>query len=276
MPRHDVLHHVRRLERVIDGQAMLGRVVVGEDRARLQGHAGVTAEAEAVLDHRGCAFERAVHVADLELALEGQVVAELGMDHRGGRVERARHVGDRGQLLELHREPLQRVLGCAPRARDHGCDRLALPAGALHGERILWRRLDALEVRQHADPGLADLGDLGPGHHPDHAGAARRRIALDGLDPRMRERAAPEGNVRHARQHDIVDELAAAVQQPARIRPRHGAADVAVRPVEHRDGAATACVPLLTPRPPPCRAGRDRRDRIDDRLITGAPAVVAR
>ena len=37
VPREDVLHHVRRLRRVIHGERVLGGVVVGEDRARPRG-----------------------------------------------------------------------------------------------------------------------------------------------------------------------------------------------------------------------------------------------
>ena len=45
-----VLHHVRRLRALIDREALLARVPVGHDRARLVGHAGVAAEAERGLD----------------------------------------------------------------------------------------------------------------------------------------------------------------------------------------------------------------------------------
>ena len=46
-----ILHHVRSLRALINGHPLLTFVPVGDDRARLVGHAGVTAEAERGLDH---------------------------------------------------------------------------------------------------------------------------------------------------------------------------------------------------------------------------------
>ena len=71
-----VLHHVRRLRALIDGHPLLAFVPVGDDRARLVGHAGVAAEAERRLDHRVGFGEGLVDRADVELALEAEIVAE--------------------------------------------------------------------------------------------------------------------------------------------------------------------------------------------------------
>ena len=46
-----VLHHVRCLRALIDGEALLTRVPVGDDGARLGGDAGVTAEQEGGFHH---------------------------------------------------------------------------------------------------------------------------------------------------------------------------------------------------------------------------------
>ena len=45
-----VLHHVRRLRALVDGEALLARIPVGDDGARLVGDAGVAAEHEGRLD----------------------------------------------------------------------------------------------------------------------------------------------------------------------------------------------------------------------------------
>ena len=87
-----VLHHVRRLGALVDGEALLPGIPVGDDGARLVGDAGVAAEHEGRRDDLVGRGEALVGVARLEAALEGEVVAERGMDHRrvGGRA-RSRH-----------------------------------------------------------------------------------------------------------------------------------------------------------------------------------------
>ena len=57
------------------------------------------------------------------------------MDHRRLGVERGFRIGDGGQRLVIDLDQLAGVLGLRARARDHGADRLALPAGALDGDR---------------------------------------------------------------------------------------------------------------------------------------------
>ena len=147
-----VLHHVRRLRRVIRRHALLARIPVGDDGASFEADAGMAAEMERGLDH-GVGFgERLVDLADVELALEGEVVAEFRMDDRRAGVERGLRVGDGRQFLVLDLDQLGGVFGQRARARDDGADGLALPAGALDRDRILRRRLDALEMREHADP----------------------------------------------------------------------------------------------------------------------------
>ena len=71
-----VLHHVRRLRAVIDGQALLALVPVGDHGARLGGDAGVAAEQEGGLHHRVGFGEGLVGRADFQLALEAEIVAE--------------------------------------------------------------------------------------------------------------------------------------------------------------------------------------------------------
>ena len=97
------------------------------------------------------------------------------MDHRRAGIERGLGVGDRRQLLVVDLDQLAGILGLGARARDHGADRLALPAGALDRDRVLRRRLDALEVREHADPRRDHLGELRAGDDRDHAGRLLRR-----------------------------------------------------------------------------------------------------
>jgi len=158
MAREDVLHHVRRLRRVVHGERVLGGVVVGEDGASLEAHAGVAPEVERVLDHHVRPGERFLDAAGIELALEADVVAELRVNHRVSSKSLV-HVDDDGQLLPLRLDKRDRVLGLAARFGDHRRHRLALPARALDGDRMLRRRLDALQVGEHRDPRRAVFGD---------------------------------------------------------------------------------------------------------------------
>ena len=71
-----VLHHVRRLRALIDGQALLAGIPVGDDGARLVGDAGVAAEHERGLDHGVGLGEALVGIAGGVHALEAEIVAE--------------------------------------------------------------------------------------------------------------------------------------------------------------------------------------------------------
>jgi len=216
-----VLHHVRRLRRVIGGQPLLARVPVGNDGARLVADAGVAAEHESVLDDGVGLGETLVRIAGRVHALEGEIVAEFGMDHRRARVERRLRVGHRWKFLVFDLHEFAAVLGLGARARNDGADRFACPAGAIDGDGVLRRRLDALQVREHADPGGDDLRQFGAGHHRNHARRLFRRGRIDSLDARVRMRRADKRHVRHARQRHVGDELGAALQQPAHVGPRY-------------------------------------------------------
>ena len=174
-----VLHHVRRLRAVIDGHALLAFVPVGHHGARLGGDAGVAAEHEGGLHHRVGFGESLVGRADLQLAFEAEIVAERGVDHRRLGIERGFRIGDRGQGLVGHVDKLAGVLGLRARARDHGADGFALPAGALDRERILRRGFEALEMGEHADPGCHHLGKFCAGDDGDDAGRFLRFACVD-------------------------------------------------------------------------------------------------
>ena len=115
--------------------------------------------------------QRLVDRAGIELALEGEVVAELRVDHRRRGVERRLGVGDGRKLLVDDLDALAGILGLGPRARHDGADRFALPAGTLDRQRILRGRFQAHEMRQHADP---------RGHHRCKLGAGDDRDTTPG------------------------------------------------------------------------------------------------
>ena len=118
------------------GETPLARIEIRHDGARLQRHARMAPEVELCLQHLA-RRKGAIHVARIELALEGQIVAKLGMDDRRRGVQRGAHVGDDGQLLVVHAQMLQRILSLRPCARHHSHHSLALPAGAIHRHGVL-------------------------------------------------------------------------------------------------------------------------------------------
>ena len=89
-------------------------------------------------------------------------------------------------------------------------------------------------MREHADPWRDDGGEFLPGHDGNHAGHALGGGCVDAKDFRMRMRRAQEHDMRHPWQFDVADVEPAALQQPFEIGPRHGLADIGVRPVQHR------------------------------------------
>ncbi len=68
MEGRDILHHVRRLCALIDREPCLRGIPVGDDRARLQRHAGVTTEDELSLHHLVGIGERLIDFAGIRCA----------------------------------------------------------------------------------------------------------------------------------------------------------------------------------------------------------------
>ena len=227
MARKDVLHHVRRLGGVIHRERVLGRVVVGEERAPFEADAGVSSEVIGLLDHHVGFRERLVDAAAVELALEADVVAELRMNHRfagQGFV----HFHHNWQFLPLGLDQLRGVLGLTARLGDHRRHRLALPAGALDRDGVLRRRLDAFQMREHRDPRRAVLRDCAAVEDSNNPWRSQTSLEVEALDLGVSVRAAEERHMRKARKAQIVDERAAPLQQALRIRARHALTDIAL------------------------------------------------
>ena len=83
MPGEDVLHHVRRLRALIDGQALPRPGFQSATMARGSRVTPVWRPNTNVASTTASASAKALStVAGVERALEGEIVAELGMDHR--------------------------------------------------------------------------------------------------------------------------------------------------------------------------------------------------
>ena len=228
-----VLHHVRRLGRVIDGEPLLARIPVGEDGARLVADAGVAAEDEGLLDH-GVGFgEGLVHLADIERALEGEVVAELGMDHRRLRIERGFRIGDRGQFLicrsrSVRRRPRPARASARPRRRP------PRPASRRDRPRCAYCGADLMPFRCVSTPtqGVITFASSGPVTTAITPGAFSALLLSIFT---MRACACGErryATCAHARQRHVAHILRAALREPLQVRARHRAADIGIRTVE--------------------------------------------
>ena len=89
-------------------------------------------------------------------------------------------------------------------------------------------------------------GEVVAGEDRDDPRHAARGLDVDGRDARMRVGRAKEGGVHHARQHDVVHEPAAPLQEAGSVRARAGLPNVAVGRVEDVDRARHASTPSIT------------------------------
>jgi hypothetical protein len=226
--REDVLHHVRGLGALVHRQRVLGRVVVGQYAARLIGHTGVAGEIVGLLDHQVGAGEGLVEPFGDQFPMKADVVAQLRVDdHRA--FESRPHLGHRGQHVPVDTHLIGGVLGLAPglgHDRRHG---LALRADPIDGDGVLFGRLDALQMAQHAHPGRAIGGQRAAIDHRDHTGTGTRRVEPQRQDARMGVRAANEHDVRKTRHSDVVEVAAPALQQLASPGARQALADESAR-----------------------------------------------
>ncbi len=154
------LQHVRRLVRDMGRQLALASVPVGEDDSRLQRHARMASRLERGLDDRVRAVERHLRRVGRVGLAETQVVIELRVQDGRLRVEGAAHVGDRRKRLEIDNDECRGSLRLGTGARDDRDHGLARPAGPVHRQRVLRRRLHPLEMNELALPRRADLGQL--------------------------------------------------------------------------------------------------------------------
>ena len=224
----DALHHVRRLGGVVDGQRALGPVVVGQDAAPFQRHAGMTAGQEGCLHHAMRGGEGGGHIALLRGAGEAEVVPQRGMDHHRIGVERRLDVELRGQGLPLHRQGGDAILCGRAAVGDHGDNRLSLPGRTVQRQRMLLRGFHALQVIERRDPGIADLGEVRAGEDAHHARHLHRGGAVHRQDARMGVGAAQERRVHQAWRLDVVRVGGAALHQLRQIGAGNGAADIGV------------------------------------------------
>ena len=235
-------HAVRVLRARVEREAVLGRVVVADRRARLH---GVGCDAVVVEAHRNLVLrfrKRRVgrvlvphHERESEVA-GGVVVPHLGRAVLGG----VFHVHHRAQRLVVHFHALggdARLLGSV---RDDERDAVSDVA-----------RLGRLEQRPEGAVALRPAHVLGheerrnaaqlfplcilSRQHGHHAGRLEGGLSIDRTDSRVRMRRHDHRAVQHVRQLDVVHEARAAGEEARVLDPAYGLAySEAVHPVSLR------------------------------------------
>jgi hypothetical protein len=161
--REHVVHLVRHLMRLENAERVVDRIVVGDDDARLERHAGMAVEAKAALDDDLALPHLGADIGFAERAIERAIVAERRMHETGALFQRRQGVGYGRQRLPLHLDRLDRVFGGGVRFRDDGSGGLALPARHAIRERRLRRRDMVRRIRHRGPHRPADAGEIGRG-----------------------------------------------------------------------------------------------------------------
>nr|WP_245448120.1 hypothetical protein [Bradyrhizobium nitroreducens] len=245
VPRIEILELIRRLRTMMHGKHAGRRIVIGDDRTRLQRHRGVAAEAKLLLHHMGRMRKGLVDGAAVKLAAEAGVIGAVGIDQRRAGLSRAIDIDDRRKISVIDLDQLQCILGDRPALGDDCHHRLPGPDHAIQRQRPLRRGGHALEMVERPCPRCADFCKIRSRGDEMHAFDRAYPLGVDRNDLRMRMRAAQERGVEHARQLEVADIAPATGQQPLGVRARHGAADIGIRAIERGQRRAHAAPPPL-------------------------------
>ncbi len=215
--REAVAHRDRRLGRVPDRQLLDPCVPLRHDATVLDRRRGAAVVGEAAADHHVGLRPRRLVVPLL--------LGHIRCDIRAHVLVHQRHPGLQG-LLELHHgrqrlvvdvDVLQRVLGHVAGHGHDQCHRLADMAHLAVGQRDLRPLVENHPLdrrRRHQQrPRLPVVAQILGREDRDHALALEHPRRVDAEDAGMRVRAAQEGDMRHLRQLDVVDELGPAGQE---------------------------------------------------------------
>ena len=219
-----LLDEVDDLGRVPRRQRFVARVPLGDHAARLDRHAHVALDLEALL-HRDVGLgERRGGIAEAGLEEDGDVVAPLRVDDLRPRLGARDHLRDDGQRLVLDLDQLAAVFSeRATGGQDHRHD-LADEAHAVprHGElgdllhRDVHARREPRRNRAEKRQRLHEPLEIGEGEDVGDARQPARRLGLHGEDLGVTVRAPDEGRVEHPGQLDVVH-VAAIAAQIARV-----------------------------------------------------------
>ena len=205
---------VRRLGGHVDGELAGDAVEVGHATASLDRSDVDARDVHVLLHHHvrlreGLVRRGAVAGFPVEDAVV-LLVLLVGPQDRRSREQGLERIDDDRQRVVIDLDRLDAV-GCrVPIGRDHGGHFLRLVHYLLGGQHHLGVR------HEGRHPVQVVLGQGLAGDHRQHSGDLQRLVGVDGLDLRVRERAAHDVHVQHAGELDVVDVVAPAADE-ARI-----------------------------------------------------------
>ena len=210
-PRERQPRDVRDLRRGPQRQLTGTRQLLGEGAARLHRHRDQPLLAVLPLDRDVGLGERLVDLAGVELPDVALVRPEVVVHERCVGVERLGDIRDHLERLVLDLDELGRVLRDRPRLRHDDCDTVADVPRLVEREREVRRHPDLFGDGPRAGQRAGPVGcELRAAEGGDDALDLPRGGEVDLADPRVRIRAADDGEPDLARKVDVVDELAVA------------------------------------------------------------------
>ena len=231
--RDDRADGVRRLGRHIECEVAQHRIPVGHTAAGLDGGDVDTWQVDVLRDDDLGAFERGVGgstVANFPVPdVIGFLLAVEANDRRAG-LHRLERVHNRVERLVVHLYCCDTIGSGVARGRNDGCDLLGIVQHGVHGQdhlAVAHQRRHPFQFVRHQ---VCARDDGGYTRH------FQRRLLVDALDFCVREWAAHDVEIEHARQLDVVDVLALAAQE-ARVlfafdRMAHAVCDAHAAPPE--------------------------------------------
>jgi hypothetical protein len=242
-------HLVRDLRVGLHEQLFVAVVPGRDDAASFEGERVLPAGLGPHPDDAGGVGEHVVDALGGEQRdVDQRVARRLGVHARGALGERGGVGDDRVEVLVLDDGGLDPVLGGVRVARDHDRDRLPDETDLVAGEHRHRRghELVGRAVEQRGDVAEAEVVRRERCHDARHGTDV---VEVDRDDPAVGDRAAHELGVQHPGQGDVVDEAAAAGQQPGVLATRHRGT---------HPGAVPAKLWLLHPSPPRPRSASRR------------------
>ena len=235
----------------------LGARIVGADHApAFHRHRGVAMMMEAPREPVPRAAQGGFSIALGGGKLGDQIGSELLVHERCSAAQAVLGIDHRRQRVKFSLYQRRRVLGGMAALGDHHREGFADMAHLVGGEQGLLRVEDAVAHRRAPFGGQRNLmvwhvrqqlRQRDPAHGKHHPGGGASRRQIDRADARMRQRAAHESRVEHARKLDVVDILSLAEQQSGVLPARHGAPDVTLHAFHHLPAAAARASKIWWP-----------------------------